>query len=92
MFRRERPQKGRYRQFYQIGAEVLENVKPDPTRDAAKELAKDAITDAELIQMLMTFFDRLKLPGVNSKSIPSVMQRKTAAAATSRCSNPNSKK
>jgi len=64
MFRRERPQKGRYRQFYQIGAEVLENVKPDPTRDAAKELAKDAITDAELIQMLMTFFDRLKLPGV----------------------------
>src|SRR5205807_1751185 len=64
MFRRERPQKGRYRQFYQIGAEVLENVKPDPMRDAAKELAKDAITDAELIQMLMTFFDKLKLPGV----------------------------
>jgi histidyl-tRNA synthetase len=64
MFRRERPQKGRYRQFYQIGAEVLENVKPDPTRDAAKELAKDAITDAEVIQMVMTFFDKLKLPGV----------------------------
>src|SRR5262249_42883906 len=64
MFRRDRPQKGRYRQFYQIGAEVLENVKPDPTRDAAKELSKDAVTDAELIQMLMTFFDKLKLPGV----------------------------
>jgi len=64
MFRRERPQKGRYRQFYQIGAEVLENVKPDPTRDAAKELTKDAITDAEVIQMVMTFFDKLKLPGV----------------------------
>lgn len=64
MFRRERPQKGRYRQFYQIGAEVLENVKPDPTRDAAKELAKDAVTDAEVIQMVMTFFDKLKLPGV----------------------------
>lgn len=64
MFRRERPQKGRYRQFYQIGAEVLENVKPDPTRDAAKELAKDAITDAEVIEMVMTFFDKLKLPGV----------------------------
>ena len=63
MFRRERPQKGRYRQFYQIGAEVLENVKPDPTRAAAKELAKDAITDAEVIQMVMTFFDKLKLPG-----------------------------
>ena len=64
MFRRERPQKGRYRQFYQIGAEVLENVKPDPTRDAAKELTKGAITDAEVIQMVMTFFDKLKLPGV----------------------------
>jgi len=64
MFRRERPQKGRYRQFYQIGAEVLENVKPDPTRDAAKELAKDSITDAEVIQMVMTFFDKLKVPGV----------------------------
>jgi histidyl-tRNA synthetase len=64
MFRRERPQKGRYRQFYQIGAEVLENVKPDPTRDAAKELAKDAITDAEVIEMVMTFFGKLKLPGV----------------------------
>jgi len=64
MFRRERPQKGRYRQFYQVGAEVLENVKPDATRDAAKELTKDAITDAEVIQMVMTFFDKLKLPGV----------------------------
>jgi len=64
MFRRERPQKGRYRQFYQIGAEVLENVKPDPTRDSAKELTKDAITDAEVIQMVMTFFDKLKLAGV----------------------------
>ncbi len=28
MFRRERPQKGRYRQFYQIGAEVLEALQP----------------------------------------------------------------
>ena len=64
MFRRERPQKGRYRQFYQIGAEVLEAVRPDAARDAAKELAKDAITDAEVIEMVMTFFDRLKLPGV----------------------------
>jgi len=64
MFRRERPQKGRYRQFYQIGAEVLENAKPDPARDAAREPAKDAITDAEVIQMVMTFFDKLKLPGV----------------------------
>ena len=50
MFRRERPQKGRYRQFYQIGAEVL------GTSDAPG-------IDAEVIEMLLTFFDRLKLKG-----------------------------
>jgi histidyl-tRNA synthetase len=63
MFRRERPQKGRYRQFYQIGAEVLEAVRPDAGRDVAKELAKDATVDAEVIEMLMTFFERLQLEG-----------------------------
>ena len=63
MFRRERPQKGRYRQFYQIGAEVLETVRPDAAKDAAKELAKDATVDAEVIEMLMTFFDRIGLEG-----------------------------
>ena len=50
MFRRERPQKGRYRQFYQIGAEVLGG--PDAPA-----------IDAELIEMLMTFFDKLGLEG-----------------------------
>jgi histidyl-tRNA synthetase len=50
MFRRERPQKGRYRQFYQIGAEVL-----GPS-DAPG-------IDAELIEMLMAFFERVKLKG-----------------------------
>lgn len=50
MFRRERPQKGRYRQFYQIGAEVL------GTSDAPG-------IDAEVIEMLMTLFERLKLRG-----------------------------
>jgi histidyl-tRNA synthetase len=50
MFRRERPQKGRYRQFYQIGAEVLGG--PDAPA-----------IDAELIEMLMTFFDRIGLQG-----------------------------
>jgi histidyl-tRNA synthetase len=50
MFRRERPQKGRYRQFYQIGAEVLGG------SDAPA-------IDAELIEMVMTFFDRLELQG-----------------------------
>jgi histidyl-tRNA synthetase len=51
MFRRERPQKGRYRQFYQIGAEVLGG------SDAPA-------IDAEVIEMVMTFFDRLGLQGV----------------------------
>jgi histidyl-tRNA synthetase len=50
MFRRERPQKGRYRQFYQIGAEILGG------SDAPA-------IDAEVIQMLMTFFDKLGLVG-----------------------------
>ena len=45
MFRRERPQKGRYRQFFQIGAEVL-------GRD-------DALIDAELLLMLGTLFSGL---------------------------------
>jgi histidyl-tRNA synthetase len=48
MFRRERPQKGRYRQFYQIGAEVLGQ------SDAPA-------IDAEVIEMLMTFFARVGL-------------------------------
>ena len=51
MFRREQPQKGRYRQFYQIDAEVLGgNEAPG--------------IDAELIEMVMAFFDRLGLEGV----------------------------
>jgi histidyl-tRNA synthetase len=44
MFRRERPQKGRYRQFYQIGAEVLGR-------------GVSFATDAEVIAMLMEFFE-----------------------------------
>ena len=48
MFRRERPQKGRYRQFYQIGAEVLGQ------SDAPG-------IDAEVIEMLMDFFRRVGL-------------------------------
>jgi histidyl-tRNA synthetase len=51
MFRRERPQKGRYRQFYQIGAEVLGG------SDAPA-------IDAEVIEMVMAFFERLELQGV----------------------------
>jgi histidyl-tRNA synthetase len=48
MFRRERPQKGRYRQFYQIGSEVL------GTSDAPA-------IDAELIEMLTVLMERCKI-------------------------------
>jgi histidyl-tRNA synthetase len=58
MFRRERPQKGRYRQFYQIGAEVL-----TPIYAGQENLAADAGIDAELIEMLMTFFAKAGLEG-----------------------------
>src|SRR5262245_26243166 len=51
MFRRERPQRGRYRQFYQIGAEVLENVRRDAAKDAGNEPAKDSAVAAEVIDM-----------------------------------------
>src|ERR1700732_4529098 len=50
MFRRERPQKGRYRQFYQIGAEILGGT------DAPA-------IDTEVIEMLMTYFDKVGLQG-----------------------------
>jgi histidyl-tRNA synthetase len=50
MFRRERPQKGRYRQFYQIDAEILGGT------DAPA-------IDAEVIEMVMVLFARLELPG-----------------------------
>jgi histidyl-tRNA synthetase len=50
MFRRERPQKGRYRQFYQIGAEILGGT------DAPA-------IDAEVVEMLMTYFDKVGLQG-----------------------------
>src|SRR5438477_681106 len=49
-FRRERPQKGRYRQFYQIGAEVI-----GPPSAASESPARDA----EVLEMLATLLDRL---------------------------------
>jgi histidyl-tRNA synthetase len=45
MFRRERPQKGRYRQFFQIGAEVLGSESP--------------LVDAEVLEMLVLFLERV---------------------------------
>ena len=49
-FRRERPQKGRYRQFFQIGAEVI-----GPTTAGSESPARDA----EVLEMLATLLDRV---------------------------------
>lgn len=50
MFRKERPQKGRYRQFYQIDAEVFGIEAP--------------LIDSQIIFMLMTLFSELKVEDV----------------------------
>jgi histidyl-tRNA synthetase len=47
MFRRERPQKGRYRQFYQIGAEAIGSESP--------------LVDAEVIEMVVEILCRVGL-------------------------------
>jgi histidyl-tRNA synthetase len=49
-FRRERPQKGRYRQFYQIGAEVI-----GPPTSGSQSPARDA----EILELLATLLDRV---------------------------------
>ena len=53
-FRRERPQKGRYRQFYQIGAEMI-----GPATAGSESPARDA----ELLEMLATLLNRLGITG-----------------------------
>jgi len=55
-FRRERPQKGRYRQFYQIGAEVI-----GPPSAGSESPARDA----EILEMLATLLDRLGITDWN---------------------------
>ena len=54
MFRRERPQKGRYRQFYQIDAEII-----GPASAGSDSPARDA----EVLEMLATLLDRLGIKG-----------------------------
>ncbi len=49
-FRRERPQRGRYRQFYQVGAEVI----GPPSAGSESPLR-----DAEVIEMLASFLEEL---------------------------------
>ena len=53
-FRRERPQKGRYRQFYQIGAEVI----GPPSAGSESPLR-----DAEVLEMLATLLGELGITG-----------------------------
>src|ERR687884_169755 len=49
MFRRERPQKGRYRQFFQIGAEAIGSESP--------------AVDAEVIEMVVEILTRVGIAG-----------------------------
>ncbi|MFO1194541.1 MAG: histidine--tRNA ligase [Rhodoferax sp.] len=69
MFRHERPQRGRYRQFYQVGAEALGFPGPE--------------VDAELIVLAAQLLERAGLPGVrvelNSLGVTSERQRHRAA-------------
>ena len=76
-FRRERPQKGRYRQFYQIGAEVI-----GPTTAGSESPARDA----EILEMLATLLDRVGIKGwtleLNSVGCPSDRARFNEALRT----------
>lgn len=53
-FRRERPQRGRYRQFWQIGAEVI---------GSASSGAESPLRDAEVLEMLAALLDELGVRG-----------------------------
>jgi len=53
-FRRERPQKGRYRQFFQIGAEVI-----GPPASGSES----PLRDAEVLEMLAALLDALGITG-----------------------------
>lgn len=69
MFRHERPQRGRYRQFYQVGAEAIGFA--------------GAEVDAELIVLASHLLERIGLPGVrvelNSLGLPAERQQHRVA-------------
>ncbi len=67
MFRHERPQKGRYRQFHQVGAEALGFAGPD--------------ADAEVILMCQRLWDDLGLHGVRARD-QLARRRSTSGART----------
>jgi histidyl-tRNA synthetase len=68
-FRRERPQRGRYRQFWQIGAEVLGPVSSG---------SESPLRDAEVLEMLATLLDELGIGGwrLELNSVGSAEDRK----------------
>jgi histidyl-tRNA synthetase len=69
MYRHERPQKGRYRQFHQVGAEALGYAGPD--------------VDGELLLMCARLWDDLGLDGIrlHLNSLGSAPERATHRAA-----------
>lgn len=82
MFRRERPQKGRFRQFYQIGAEAIGSESPH--------------VDAEVIELVVEILTRAGIDGfgllVNSVGCPkcrpvfiAALKEKLAGVAASMC-------
>src|SRR5271170_451970 len=73
-FRRERPQKGRYRQFWQIGAEVI------GPQSAGSE---SPLRDAEVLEMLAAFLDELGIEGwrLEINSVGSATDRARYVAA-----------
>ncbi|HEY0796105.1 MAG TPA: histidine--tRNA ligase [Acidisarcina sp.] len=73
-FRRERPQRGRYRQFYQIGAEVI----GPPSAGSESPLR-----DAEVIEMLAAYLDELGIAGwaLKINSVGSASDRPRYVAA-----------
>jgi histidyl-tRNA synthetase len=68
-FRRERPQRGRYRQFWQIGVEVLGPVSSG---------SENPVRDAEVLEMLAALLDELGVRGwrLELNSVGSTEDRK----------------
>src|ERR1700719_4756941 len=84
MFRRERPQKGRFRQFYQIGAEAIGSESP--------------LVDAEVIELVVEILRRSGIEGfhliLNSVCEPKcrpayveLLREKLADVASSMCAD-----
>ena len=76
MFRRERPQKGRYRQFFQIGAEAIGSESP--------------FVDAEVIEMVVEMLTRAGLSGftllINSVGDARIAGPRSSRSCAKRCS------